>query len=93
MYIVCVCGLGMGSSLILKMTVDKACRELGLDAEIEHWDAGTVGSKHADLIMTSEDFAERFAGQDNVICVHNIVGAAEVKQKLETYLKEHNIQY
>lgn len=51
MHIVCVCGLGMGSSLILKMTVDKALRELGAtDHEIEHWDAGTVESKNADLI-------------------------------------------
>ena len=46
MYIVCVCGLGMGSSLILKMTVDKALKELGCGGhEIEHWDAGTVSSK------------------------------------------------
>ena len=92
MYIVCVCGLGMGSSLILKMTVEKAARELGLDAEIEHWDAGTVGSRHADLIMTSEDFAERFAGQDNVIYIKSIFNNAEVKEKLENYLKEHHIQ-
>jgi len=82
----------MGSSLILKMTVDKAARELGLDAEIEHWDAGTVDSKHADLIFTSQDFAERFAGQSNVICITNIVSNAEVKEKLETYLTSHDIE-
>lgn len=36
----------MGSSLILKMTVDKALKELGCGGhEIEHWDAGTVSSK------------------------------------------------
>ena len=51
--------MGMGSSLIMKMTIDKALRELGVEAEIEHWDAGTVGSKNVDLIVTSEDFAER----------------------------------
>ena len=42
-------------------------RELGVEAEIEHWDAGTVGSKNVDLIVTSEDFAERFADRDNVV--------------------------
>ncbi len=89
MYIVCVCGLGMGSSLILKMTVDKAARQLGLDAEIEHWDAGTVGSKNADLIVTSQDFAERFAGQKNVIFVNNIINTQEVKEKLQKYLDEN----
>ena len=43
MKIVCVCGMGMGTSLIMKMTIDNAARELGLDAEVEHWDVGTVG--------------------------------------------------
>ena len=74
MHIVCVCGLGMGSSLILKMTVDKALKELGATGhEIEHWDAGTVDSRGADLIVTSSDFQERFAGRDNVIFVKNVV--------------------
>jgi PTS system ascorbate-specific IIB component len=91
MYIVCVCGLGMGSSLILKMTVDKAARELGIDAEVEHWDAGTVTGKHADLIMASQDFAERFAGNDHVILINNIISNAEVKEKLGAYVKEHNL--
>ena len=36
MHIVWVCGVGMGYSQILKMTVDKALRELGAtDHEIE----------------------------------------------------------
>lgn len=88
MHIVCVCGLGMGSSLILKMTVDKALKELGATGhDIEHWDAGTVGSRNADLIVTSSDFQERFAGQDNVIFVSNIVNTGEVKEKLGEYLK------
>lgn len=90
MKIVCVCGLGMGSSLIMKMTVDKALRELGVDAEIEHWDAGTVGSKEVDLIVTTEDFQERFAGQQNVIYLKNVVGAAEAKEKIQKYLETKN---
>ena len=60
MHIVCVCGLGMGSSLILKMTVDKALKELNVTGhDIEHWDAGTVDSRNADLIVTSADFESR----------------------------------
>ena len=89
MHIVCVCGLGMGSSLIMKMTVDKACKQLGItDYTVEHWDAGTVGSKNADLIVTSQDFAEKFAGKENVIFVNNIVNVDEIKEKLQKYLEE-----
>jgi len=69
------------------MTVDKALRELGAaDHEIEHWDAGTVESKNADLIVTSADFQDRFAGKSNVIFVNNVVNTAEVKEKLKAYL-------
>lgn len=92
MHIVCVCGLGMGSSLILKMTVDKALRELGRDGhDIEHWDAGTVDSKGADLIVTSADFQDRFAGRSNVVFVNNVVNTAEVKEKLEAYFTANQI--
>jgi len=88
MHIVCVCGLGMGSSLIMKMSVDKACQQLGLsDYSIEHWDAGTVGSKECDLIVTSQDFADKFAGNDHVIFVNNIIDVNEIKQKLQDYFE------
>ena len=92
MQIVCVCGLGMGSSLILKMTVDKALKQIGVTGhQIEHWDAGTVGSRNADLIVTSEDFRERFASKENVVYVRNVVSTEEVKTKLRAYLEEHNL--
>ena len=88
MHIVCVCGLGMGSSLILKMTVDKALKELEVTGhDIEHWDAGTVDSRNADLIVTSADFESRFAGRDNVVFVTNVVNKEEVKGKLKAYLE------
>lgn len=88
MHIVCVCGLGMGSSLIMKMTVDKACKQLGYkDYTVEHWDAGTVGSKQADLIVTSQDFAEKFEGKENVVFVNNIVNVDEIKEKLQNFFE------
>lgn len=89
MKVVCVCGMGMGTSLIMKMTVDKALRDLGIEAEIEHWDAGTVGGKAVDLIVTSEDFAERFADRDDVVYLKNVLNAAEAKEKLGAYLEAH----
>ncbi|HHY51889.1 MAG TPA: PTS sugar transporter subunit IIB [Clostridiales bacterium] len=92
MHIVCVCGLGMGSSLILKMTVEKALKELGSTGHmVEHWDAGTVSSKNADLIVTSADFQERFAGRENVLFINNVVNTGEVKEKLKSYLEKRHL--
>ena len=92
MHIVCVCGMGLGSSLILKMTVDKALGQLGATGhDIEHLDAGTVDSKQADLIVTSEDFESRFGGRSNVIFIKNVVNTEEVKEKLKTYLETNGL--
>lgn len=89
--IITVCGLGVGSSLILKMTVDNAMKKLGVRCSIEHWDMGTVKGKPCDFIVTTEGFKKNFADQDNVIYIKNIVDVNETKEKLEAYLKEKRI--
>ena len=87
MKIITVCGLGVGSSLILKMTVESAMKQLGRDCEIEHWDMGTIKGKVFDLIVTTEGFTDNFSDIENVIFVKNIVDVKEVKEKLEEYFK------
>ena len=89
--IITVCGLGVGSSLIMKMTVDQAMKELGVKCSIEHWDMGTVKGRECDFIVTTESFRKNFANQDNVVYINNIVDVKEVKEKLEVYLKEKGI--
>ena len=87
--IITVCGLGVGSSLILKMTVVSAMSQLGIKCKIEHWDMGTVKGKPCDLIVTTEGFRKNFAGQDNVVFVNNIMDVNEVKGKLKEYLENN----
>ncbi|MEA4875996.1 PTS sugar transporter subunit IIB [Anaerorhabdus sp.] len=91
MKIITVCGLGVGSSLILKMTVDSAMSQLGVKCTIEHWDMGTIKGQNCDLIVTTEGFRKNFADQENVVYINNIVDVKETKEKLETYLKLHNL--
>lgn len=91
MKIITVCGLGVGSSLILKMTVDSAMNQLGVKCTIEHWDMGTIKGQNCDLIVTTEGFRKNFADQENVVYIANIVDVKETKEKLETYLKLHNL--
>ncbi|MGI6608720.1 MAG: PTS sugar transporter subunit IIB [Erysipelotrichaceae bacterium] len=89
--IITVCGLGVGSSLIMKMTVDSAMNQLGLKSDIEHWDMGTVKARPCDLIVTTEEFRDNFADIDNVVYLKNMVDVNEAKDKLEKYLKEKGI--
>lgn len=89
--IIAVCGLGVGSSLILKMTCDSAMTQLGVKCDIEHWDMGTVRSKQFDILVTTEEFAKNFEDLDNVVYIHNMVSVKEAKESLEAYLKEKGL--
>lgn len=90
--VITVCGLGVGSSLIMKMTATSAMKRLGVKSQIEHWDMGTVGSKPCDLIVTSEEFKKNFADQDNVVYVNNFVDVDEMTEKLDDWLTTHGLK-
>ena len=89
--IITVCGLGVGSSLIMKMTVDSAMSQLGRKCNIEHWDMGTVKGKECDLIVTTYGFQKSFADQENVVFINNIVDVNEMKEALKVYLEKNNL--
>jgi len=91
MDIVCVCGLGMGSSLILKMSVESAMKQLGRECDVEHWAAGTMEGMRADLIVAAEDFRDELTGRDDVVFVTNIVKVDEVKEALNAYFTSKGI--
>ena len=86
MRIVCVCGLGMGSSLILKMSVEKAMKELGITCDVEHWAAGTMATNY-DMVVAAEDLRDELAGRNNVVFVKNVVNVPMVKEALKAYLE------
>lgn len=88
--IITVCGLGVGSSLILKMTVDTVMTQLGVDCSIQHWDMGTVKGIECDMIVTTESFRDNFVGEDKVIFVKNIMDVNEIKGKISEFLKRDN---
>jgi PTS system ascorbate-specific IIB component len=44
--------------MVLKMTIDKACRKLGLDIEVENTDLTSARGIKCDAIFTSFDLAE-----------------------------------
>ena len=50
-----------------------------------------MDSRAADLIVTSADFTDRFAGRKNVIFVNNVVNTGEVREKLKGYLEENHL--
>lgn len=49
--VLAVCGLGMGTSLILRMTAETVFSRLGIDAEVQSTDISTARGTEADVII------------------------------------------
>ena len=49
--VLAVCGVGMGSSLMLKMTAEDALGSLGVDARVENTDVSTARGMTPDVVI------------------------------------------
>lgn len=89
MKIVTVCGMGIGTSVLLKMNTEKALRALGVDGDVEAADIGTArgAARGADIVFTSADLVDEI-GQvpARVIVIKNFTSVDEVTQKLTELL-------
>jgi ascorbate PTS system EIIB component len=87
MKILTVCGMGFGSSMLLKMTIEKILKEKGINADVETADFSTASSARADIIFTNEEFARQLeGGKIKVVSIKNIADANEVRAGLESVL-------
>jgi len=93
MKIVTVCGMGIGTSILLKMNTEKALRALGWDADydVEAADIGTARgvARNADLVLTSADLAEELGNlPTKVVVINNFTNVAEITEQLQTVLTD-----
>lgn len=85
MKILTVCGLGQGTSLILRMNVETVLREMGIEADVEHVDVSAARSMEADLIITSFELSETLGDAEakKVIIVNDYFDLDEIRKALE----------
>ncbi|MGG6314166.1 PTS sugar transporter subunit IIB [Paenibacillus macerans] len=84
MKILCVCGLGQGTSLILRMNVETVLKEMGVQADVEHTDVSSASSMPADYIITNHELARSLPGHSaQIVIVNNYFDLAEIKQNLK----------
>lgn len=89
MKILAVCGMGLGSGLILRMQAEKALRQLGVTADLEVADIGTARAlaSTADLILTSKELAQQLAGvRPRIVTISNFIDLNEMVEKLREAL-------
>ena len=86
MKILAVCGMGLGSGLLLRMQAEKALRELGVKADLEVADIGTARAlaPTADIIITSEELAQQLGKvKPTIVTISNFIDLREMVAKLE----------
>lgn len=84
-----VCVNGMGSSLILRMTVEKALAQLGHEAAVTAIDLGNFkGMKSPNLVVTTPALAVSIAPQAGmaVATITNFTDVQKTKEKIEAAL-------
>ena len=91
MKILAVCGMGLGSGLLLRMQAEKALRQLGVQADVEVADIGTARAlaASADLIITSEELAQQLGTvKPRVVTITNFIDLNEMVTKLGAAMGE-----
>ena len=82
--ILCCCGSGLGSSLMVEMNVQDVLKDLGVDGvEVEH-SVSDVMPGAADLFIVGRDLGDFIAGvpDNEKVVLDNILDKEELKAKL-----------
>ena len=85
MKIVAVCGMGIGTSVLLKMNIEKVLVQLGLEATVEAVDMSTARSAgfEANIVMTTPDLVDKLQGLPaEIIEVDHFFDLEELQTKL-----------
>ena len=89
MKIVVMCGIGLGTSAILKVNAERALERLNIDASVQATDVAGVRAAAADaqVILTSSELIDAI-GKTNadVIVINNYFDVDELVVKLEIAL-------
>ena len=91
MKIVAVCGMGIGTSVLLKMNAEKALRALDVDADVEAADIGTArgAARMADLVLTSAELVEEIGEvPTEVLVINNFTDVNEITEKLSNFVQK-----
>jgi ascorbate PTS system EIIB component len=86
--VIAACGSGMGSSMMIKLKLQKVLKELGIAADVKNTNAGEAKSTASQyhVIVCSESLKDTFKSAEEkgitVVTLKNLLDEKELKQKL-----------
>jgi len=83
-----LCGMGFGSSMMLKLFIDEILKDLGMKAEVVPWDLGTFKGQQADIVVAPTDMEMHLRSTSaKVVLIKNLVDKKELRDKLVPVLE------
>jgi len=87
--IIAVCGMGIGTSVLLKINAEKVLKMLDIEAAVDAADISTVRKRSFDaqIILTTPDLVDQLQGLPaEVIPIQHVFDLAELSSKLSKAL-------
>ena len=87
--LMCACGSGLGSSLIVHMNTEEVVKKLGhSEIEVDHTTISDINPTAADLFVVGADLGDFIASipDDRKVVLSNILDKAELEEKLKAKL-------
>jgi len=90
-----ICGFGLGSSMVLKMTLDDVLREENIDVETFCSDSYAGTGEPYDIVFTSNELIHLFENNPQPsIVISNFLSKDEIREKglepLRKVIEEHS---
>lgn len=87
--VLAVCGAGMGSSLILRTTAEKAFERMGIEVTMHHTDVGSARGEHPDMVIAQQTYLEELGEIAPVMVpVDNFISVEHVEGRLHDALEQ-----
>jgi len=89
MIIATLCGMGFGTSMMLKLFIDDILKAENIRAETSPWDLGSFKGNKADIVVAPVDMESHLRDYpDKIVLIKNLVDKAELKEKVLRAISE-----
>ena len=83
MIIATLCGMGFGTSMMLKLFIEEILKEEGIKAKVVSLDLGSHKGQDADIIVAPTDMERHLrSSETKVVLIKNLVDKAEIKNSV-----------
>ncbi|MFC6355060.1 PTS sugar transporter subunit IIB [Luethyella okanaganae] len=84
-----VCGMGLGTSMMLAMQVRQVLESIGVQGKVHPIDLGSFKSSPSDIVVTTRAMEAQVSGTTaKVVAVDNLIDRSEIEAKVRAALAE-----